>query len=422
LGSVGGEGTGNNVPKEKGWLRRSGFLRYFGPALIVSVAYFDPGNFGTDIAGGQGFNYDLLWVVWLASMMAMLLQYLSGKLGIATGRSLAELAREKLGSRRRVISYWLACEVFAVATDLAEFLGVTVALSLLFGIPQIWAAAIASFDVLFIFALAGREFRRIELLMVGLVSVVGLGYIYEVLITRPDYFAIAYHSVVPTLSLSAVPVAVGIIGATVMPHALVVHSWLTKNKLQRGDAEEKRTLLRYHVFDTVANLSGAALINVAILVMAAAAFFGRASVATLEDAYVTLTPLFGSLSAIVFALTLLCSGLSSSTTGVLAGQALMEGLLGSNVHPWLRRVVLRGINVFPTMVALVLGFNILSLLVYSQVLLSILIPLPLIPLLYFTSKRSYMGGFVNRRTTTYVALAFTVVILAFNAFLLVTSL
>lgn len=408
--------------KEKGWLRKSGFLRYFGPALIVSVAYFDPGNFGTDIAAGAAFNYDLLWVVWLASIMAMLLQYLSGKLGIATGRSLAELAREKLGSRRRVIAYWLACEAFALATDLAEFLGVTVALSLLFGIPTLWAAFIAAFDVLLIFGLAGKRFRRIEFIIAGLVSVVSLGYIYEVLVTKPDFAAMTYHSIVPFTSAGTIAISVGIIGATVMPHALVVRSWLTKNKLERGDAVEKRKLLKYHVWDTVTNLSGAALINVAILVMAAAAFFASHSTGvTLQDAYLTLTPLFGALSGVVFAVTLLCSGLSSSTTGVLAGQAMMEGLLGSNVHPWLRRIVLRGINVFPTAVALILGLNVLDLLVYSQVILSLLIPLPMIPLIYFTAKRSYMGGFVNRRITTVLALAFGAIILVFNVLLLVGS-
>jgi manganese transport protein len=404
-------------------MKKSGFLRYFGPALIVSVAYFDPGNFGTDIAAGASFNYDLLWVVWLASFMAMLLQYLSGKLGIATGRSLAELAREKLSSRWRVIAYWLACEAFAVATDLAEFLGVTVALSLLLGIPTVWAALMASFDVLLIFALAGKKFRRIEMLVAGLVFIVSLGYVYEVFVTKPDFAAMTYHSAVPFATAGSIAISVGIIGATVMPHALVVHSWLTKNKLEKGDAEEKRKLLRYHLWDTVTNLSGAALINVAILVMAAAAFFGsHMAVVTMQDAYLTLTPLFGALSGIVFAITLLCSGLSSSTTGVLAGQAIMEGLLGSNVHPWLRRVVLRGINVFPTMVALFFGLNILDLLVYSQVVLSLLIPLPMIPLIYFTGKRSYMGEFVNRKITTAMALAFGAIILTFNVYLLISSL
>jgi len=401
-------------------LRHSQFLQFFGPALVVSVAYVDPGNFGTAIAAGAGYEYDLLWVVWLASIMAMFLQYLSGKIGIATGRSMPELVREKLKSRRKILTYWLSCEVFAVATDLAEFLGVALALNLLLGIPLLWAAAIASFDVVFIFLLAGRKFRRIETLIGFLVSIIGFGYIYELLITRPDFMSVVVHSVTPTLTPATGPLVIGIIGATVMPHALAVHSWLTKNKLTVGDEAEKRRLLRYHLADNAINLSIAGLVNAAILIMAAAAFSGTGnSVNTVEQAYHTLTPLFGVLASSVFGITLLASGLSSSTTGVLAGQALMEGLLGRNVHLWLRRVVVRVINVVPTFVAIYVGFNALDLLVYSQIVLSLLIPLPLIPIIYLTSKKAIMGQFVNHRVTTFVALAFASLILAFNAYFLI---
>ncbi|RDE12491.1 MAG: divalent metal cation transporter [Candidatus Thorarchaeota archaeon] len=401
-------------------VRNSQFLKFFGPALVVSVAYVDPGNFGTAIAAGAGYNYDLLWVVWLASIMAMLLQYLSGKIGIVTGRSMPDLVRERLKSRRKVLAYWLSCETFAVATDLAEFLGVALALNLLLGIPLLWAAAIASFDVIFIFALAGRKFRRIETLVGILVSIIGFGYVYEIFITQPDFISVALHSVTPTLTPATGPLVIGIIGATVMPHALAVHSWLTKNKLTVGDDEEKHRLLRYHFADNAINLSIAGLVNAAILIMAAAAFSGTGEpVNTLEQAYHTLTPLFGVLASSVFAITLLASGLSSSTTGVLAGQALMEGLLGRTIHPWLRRVVLRVINVVPTFVAIYVGFNALDLLVYSQVILSLLIPLPLIPILYLTASKRVMGQFVNRTTTTLVALAFALLILAFNAYFLV---
>jgi manganese transport protein len=398
------------------------FLRYFGPAMIISVAYVDPGNFGTDIAAGSLYGYELLWVVWLASGMAMLLQYLSGKIGIATGRSMPELMREKLGSRRKAVAYWLASETFAIATDLAEFLGVAVALTLLFGIPLLYSAMIASFDVVLIFLLVGRRFRFIEVAISALVGIIGLGYVYEIFIIRPDAMAIATHSTIPHLSLSSATVAVGIVGATVMPHALALHSWLTRNKVKEGGTEEKRELLRYHLIDNVVNLFVAGLVNAAILIMAAAAFGATgASVATLQDAYNTLTPLFGSAAGIVFAITLLASGLSSSMTGVLAGQALMEGLLGPGIDPWLRRIVVRGINVVPTLIAIYIGINPLDILVYSQVVLSLLIPLPLIPILYFTSKSRYMGKFVNKRLTTLVALAFTGVILAFNGYLLVSG-
>ena len=352
--------------------------------------------------------------------MAMLLQYMSGKIGIATGRSMSEIVREKLATRPRIISYWLACETFAVATDLAEFLGVTIGLHLLFRVPLNISVWIAAFDVIVIFLLAGNKFRRIEFIVATLVAVIGLGYVYEIFVTGPDPRAILLHSVVPMMPDSrAMLVSVGIIGATVMPHALVLHSWLTKNKLVTGDVLEKRTLLRYHKIENVINLTIAGLINGAILMMAAAAFSGLpTNVDTVELAYTTLVPFFGFAAGAVFAITLIASGISSSTTGVLAGQSLFEGLLGTRVNPWFRRIVIRGINVIPTAVAINLGLNPLGLLVYSQVILSLLIPLPLVPVILFTRDRRLMGEFVNRRATTLVALGFAGVILFFNGFLL----
>jgi manganese transport protein len=397
----------------------SGFVRYFGPALIVSVAYVDPGNFGTDIAGGASYAYDLLWVVWLASIMAIVLQYLSGKLGIATGQSLVEIVRLKLKSRLWTIAYWLACETFAVFTDLAEFLGIALGLYLLFGMPLLLAAWVAAFDVVIIFLLAGKKFRRIEMIIANLVTIICLGYVYEIFLTKPDIALVVTHSVLPVISNSAAGVvAVGIIGATVMPHALVLHSWLARNKIVTGDPEEKKRLLTYHRNETVSVLGMAGLVNGAILMMAAAAFNSRGiQVAAVEEAYRTLVPLFGFAAATIFAITLLCSGLSSSTTGVLAGQSILEGLLGSHVNPWLRRIVIRVINVIPATIAITLGFNPLGLLVYSQVVLSLLIPLPLIPLIIFTKDRKLMGTMVNRKATTAIGLLFCGVILAFNVYL-----
>jgi manganese transport protein len=397
----------------------SGFVRYFGPALIVSVAYVDPGNFGTDIAGGASYAYDLLWVVWLASIMAMVLQYLSGKLGIATGQSLVEIVRLKLKSRLWTMAYWLACETFAVFTDLAEFLGVALGLYLLFGMPLLLAAWLAAFDVVIIFLLAGKKFRRIEMIIANLVTIICLGYVYEIFLTKPNIALVVTHSVLPAISNSAAGVvAVGIIGATVMPHALVLHSWLARNKIVTGDPEEKKRLLTYHRNETVTVLGMAGLVNGAILMMAAAAFNSRGiQVAAVEEAYRTLVPLFGFAAATVFAITLLCSGLSSSTTGVLAGQSILEGLLGSHVNPWLRRIVIRVVNVVPATIAITLGFNPLGLLVYSQVVLSLLIPLPLIPLIIFTKDRKLMGTMVNRKATTAIGLLFCGVILAFNVYL-----
>ena len=398
----------------------SGFVRYVGPALIVSTAYIDPGNFGTDISGGVSYAYKLLWVVWLANIMAMVLQYLSGKIGIATGLSLADLVRLKLKTKSKIIPYWLSCEIFAVFTDLAEFLGVTIGLYLLVGIPLIVAAWISAFDVIIIFALAGNKFRRIELAIANFVTVIGLGYLYEVIITKPSAVPIAVGSVLPLIpDVNAAVICVGIIGATVMPHVLVLHSYLAKNKIQEGDLNERKRLLGYHRNETLILLTLAGCVNAAILIMASAAFNTRGIfIATIQQAYYTLLPLFGFLAGTVFAITLICSGWSSSCCGVLAGQAILEGMLGSNVNPWARRIILRVINVVPTSVMIWLGFNPLVLLVYSQVVLSFLIPLPLIPLIIFTMDRKLMGNFVNRKSLTALAVLFCGIIVALNIYIL----
>ncbi len=410
-------------------LRRKGlssYLRWFGPAIVAAVAYIDPGNFGTDIQSGAQYGYVLLWSVLLANLMGMLLQYLSGKLGLATGKSLAEHVRDSLGTRARIVPYWLGSEVFAVFTDLAEFLGVTSAVYLLSGgtIPLIVASWISAFDVIVVFALAGRRFRRVELMITMLVFGVGLGYVYEIFVTRPDPASVARGLLVPTLTNGGqLFLVVGIIGATVMPHVLVLHSSLTKAKAEGMDIEQRKRLLRLHRWDTILNLTIAGLVNMAILMMAAAAFFVVGlSPATVNGAYMTLVPLFGLAAGVVFALTLLFSGWSSSTVGVLAGQAILEGLLGSKVNPWFRRIIIRVINVVPTSFALALGYNPLALLVYSQVVLSLLIPLPLIPLIYYTAKRSFMGDLVNRHSITFLAVVTAGTIIALNVVLIATSL
>ena len=402
----------------------SGFIRYLGPALIVSTAYIDPGNFGTDISGGVSYAYKLLWIVWLANIMAMVLQYLSGKLGLATGLSLADIIHSKLKTRWKVIPYWLACEVFAVFTDLAEFLGVAIGLYLLVGIPLIIAAWISAFDVIIIFALTGRNFRRLEIIIANFVSVIGLGYLYEVFITKPGAIPIAVGSVLPLIpDTNAAVIAVGIIGATVMPHVLVLHSYLAKNKIEHGDVNEKKRLLGYHRNETIILLTLAGFVNAAILIMASAAFNTRGIfIATIQQAYYTLLPLFGFLAGAVFAITLICSGWSSSCCGVLAGQALFEGLIGSKVNPWFRRIIIRVLNVVPTTVAIMLGFNPLDLLVYSQVVLSFLIPLPLIPLVLFTMDKKLMGDFVNRKALSAIAMLFCGVIIVFNIYILILTL
>lgn len=395
---------------------------YTGPALIVSMAYMDPGNYGTDIQAGASLNYSLLWVVWLSSGMAMLLQYLSGKVGIATGLSLPEIIREKLKKKKKyVIPYWLAAETAVAATDLAEYLGTVIALNLLFGIPMIYAAIFGALDVIFILMLATQQrFHIIERLFALFVSIIGFGYLYEIIIIKPDPSAILYHSLVPSLgNNNAIILAVGVIGATVMPHALFVHSWLTKNKAQNKSLEERRKIRKLHLLENIVLLTVAGVINAAIMIMAAAAFHSDSpDVASISEAYKTLVPVFGATAGIVFLITLLSSGIASSVTGTLAGQAIMEGLLGRKVNVWLRRIVTRFINVIPTTIAILLGLDPLNILVYSQVILSLMIPLPMIPLVIISTDKTLMNEFVNRKITTAVAIVFAGIILVFNSYLL----
>ncbi|MBI2559131.1 Nramp family divalent metal transporter [Candidatus Woesearchaeota archaeon] len=393
-------------------------LAFMGSGLIVSTAYMDPGNWGTDISGGASFNYDLLWVVWLASGMAMLFQYLSGKLGIA-GYSLPELVKEKLKKKWLVLSYWILAEIVILATDLAEFLGIVVALNLLFGIPLLWGTYIAVADVLLILLLTQKRFRTLEQSFIIFVSIIGLGYVYELFITKPDMSSILLHSVKPILTKESALIAVGIIGATVMPHALFVHSWLIKNKIINANFGSKLKTLKYHLIDNVVSLTIAGLINAAIIIMSAAAFHKAGiPVATLDQAYKTLIPLFGNFAAFVFALALLSSGVSSSVTGTLAGQSVMDGLTGFRIPLWLRRVITRFINIIPVTIAVILGIEPLRILVLSQVALSLLIPLPLIPLIIYTSNKDIMKELVNKKITNVFAVIFSIVILGFNAYLL----
>ncbi len=407
------------------------FIAYLGPTLIVSLAYIDPGNFGTDIAGGSVYGYTLIWAVWMASIFAMVLQYLSGKLGIATGNSLAQHLRGSLKTRRRIVSYWLAAELAIAATDLAEYLGTVIALNILFNIPLLYASIFGALDVIILLALTSNRFRVIEYFFMAFVSVIAIGFLYELLITVPSISQIAIHSVTPTLPsvpAGAVLVVVGIVGATVMPHVLWLHSSLTATKMGRWGIKEddrapKKKFLRLHQRETVIILSIAGCVNVAILVMAVAAFYthGYTNIQQINDAYQVLGKLFGSFAPKIFALTLLASGIASSVVGTLAGQEVMTSLLSVKVNPYLRRIITRGVNVFPTTICILIGLSPLALLFYSQVFLSILIPLPMIPLIWYTSKRKVMGSFVNRHSTTVLALVVGGSIVALNIALIYTS-
>ncbi len=410
------------IKPESTRLRRFGIgyrqlFAYWGPALIVSMAYMDPGNYGTDIQAGAAFNYGLLWAVWMANLMAMLLQYLSGKLGIATGKDLPELVRESLkNSKFDIYLNWIGAETAAAATDLAEYLGTVIALNILFNVPLLYASIFGAADVLILLVLTSRSFRALEYFFVLMVSVIGFGFLYEVFVSGLDIPQITHSFVSPAIGSNSVLLIVGIIGATVMPHALYVHSTLTRNKLAGHTIEEKKRILKLHTHESIPAFLIAGMVNAAILIVSAVAFYPKFSnISAVNDAYRIMIPIFGALAAVVFAVTLLASGLASSTTGTLAGIAIMDGLLGTKVNKTLRRIITRVVNVFPTTVAVLLGLDPLSLLVYSQVLLSLLIALPMIPLLVFTARKDLMGQFVNRRITTYLALLTGTVIVVLNA-------
>ena len=413
------------------------FLLYLGPALMVSLAYMDPGNYGTDLAAGAGFKFELVWAVWLASGMAMLLQYLSGKLGIASGHSLPEMVRKSLGRKEFVIPYWLAAEAAAAATDLAEYLGTVVGLNILFGVPLLYAAIFGALDVLLLMTMMTRRFHIIEQFFMLFTSVLVVGILYQLIVIKPDLGQIAYHSVVPgSLSSGALLLVVGIIGATVMPHALFVHSWLSKNKMDlmgkrvldpqnrydssNASVEVRQRTRKIHLRETVIFLSIAGVVNAGILLVATPLYPN--SNLTIASAVQQLSGIFAPIVGTVFVLTLLASGLTSSTLGTIAGQVIMEGLIGKHWNIWARRIVTRGVNVFPTTIAILLGLDPLILLVYSQVILSLMIPLPMIPLVYYTSKRKFVGDFVNRRRTIIVAAVTVALIIVFNVYLLLTYL
>jgi manganese transport protein len=389
------------------------------------MAYMDPGNYGTDIQAGAAFNYGLLWVVWMANFMAMLLQYLSGKLGIATGKDLAGLVRESLkGSRFDIFLNWIGAEAAIAATDLAEYLGTVLALNILFKVPLLYASIFGAADILILLALTSRRFRSLEYFFMVFISIIGFGFLYEVTVTGLDIPQMAQSFVSPAFSPSNITLIVGIIGATVMPHALYVHSTLTRDKMANNGheehiVEERKQLLKLHTGESIIAFTIAGMVNAAILIVSAVTFYPKFSnVSAVDEAYHIMIPIYGPLAAVVFAVTLLCSGLASSTTGTLAGQAVMDGLLGTKVNKTIRRVITRGFNVFPTTIAVLLGLDPLSLLVYSQVLLSLMIALPMIPLLHYTAKKDLMGELVNKRLTTALAVSAGTVIVVLNTYLI----
>jgi manganese transport protein len=391
-------------------------LPFLGPAFVASVAYMDPGNFATNIQGGAQYGYLLLWVILASNLMAMLIQSLSAKLGIASGLNLAEQCRNNF-PRPVVIGMWVLMELVAMATDLAEFLGAALGLYLLLGIP-LWLAGLIT--VLITFLILGLErygFRPLEAVITALVGVVAVSYLIETILDRPDWPTVFHHMVIPQFDgTESVLLASGILGATVMPHVIFLHSALTQGRIVGRNPEQKRRLFRYELIDVFVAMGLAGLINMAMLVMAASTFFrhGLTTVGTIEEAYRTLEPLLGSAASIVFAVSLLASGLSSSSVGTMAGQVIMGGFLHRRIPVWIRRLV----TVLPPMIIIMLGLDPTRTLVISQVILSFGLPFAIIPLILFTRRRDLMGELVNHRVTTLAAWVVAAAVISLNLFLL----
>src|SRR6266850_2050117 len=401
------------------WFRK--ILAFAGPGYLVAVGYMDPGNWATDIGGGSKFGYTLLSVVLLSNLMAMFLQALSAKLGIATGRDLAQACREHY-SRPVAIGLWVVCEIAIAACDLAEVLGSAVALKLLFGLPLIAGVLITALDVLIVLALQGRGFRLIEAFVITLIASIAACFAYEIFFAHPIWREAAV-GFIPRMEIlrnrEMLYIAIGILGATVMPHNLYLHSSIVQTRAFATDTSGKREAIRYATFDSTLALGFALFVNAAILILGAAAFHTRGlhEVAEIADAYKLLTPVLGaSLASTLFACALLASGQNSTLTGTLAGQIVMEGFLEIQLKPWLRRLITRSIAIIPA--ALVIGYagenKVTSLLILSQVILSFQLPFAVIPLIQFTGDRSRMGEFVNSRFTTVVAWVVAAAILFFN--------
>jgi len=400
--------------------RRSvgGYLAFGGPAVIASIAYMDPGNFATNIQAGARYGYGLLWVVLFANLIAMMFQALSAKLGIVTGRNLAEMCRQEF-PRPVTFVMWVVSEIAAMATDLAEFLGGAVGLALLFKMPLFTGMIITAIVTYGILMFESRGFRPVELIISGLVGVIALCYLVEVFIAPVDWHAAAFHTVVPEIADGeALFLAVGIIGATVMPHAVYLHSGLTQARIPAHDDNEKRMVVRISNWEVLIALAVAGLVNMAMVIMASSAFHaGHSDVAEIETAYHTLAPLLGIGAAGIFLLSLIASGISSSVVGTMAGQMIMQGFIGFRIPVWLRRVI----TMIPAFIIVAIGVNATNALVISQVVLSIALPLPMIALVLFTRRRDIMGVFANTALTNTLAIGGTVIILALNAVLILHS-
>src|SRR3954454_4572999 len=395
--------------------RVRGRAALFGPAFVAAVAYIDPGNFATNIAGGAKYGFLLVWVIIAANLMAMLIQYLSAKVGVVTGRSLPELCRDAF-PRPAVWGLWVQAEVIAIATDLAEFVGAAIALHLLFGVPPFAAGLITAIVAFGILALQTRGYRRFEVAIAALLGIVMLGFLYDLLQVGADARAVAGGLLPGFEGTDSVMLAVGILGATVMPHVVYLHSALTQGRITPADDGERRELLRFQRLDVVIAMGMAGLINLSMLVVAAQLFHanGHTGVDSIEGAHAGLSALVGGGAALAFAVALLSSGLSSSSVGTYAGQVVMQAFIDRRIPPFVRR----SFTMAPALVLLALALDLSSTLVLSQVVLSFGIPFALVPLILLTRRKDLMGAYVNRAATTAVASIVAALIIGLNAFLL----
>lgn len=416
-GDVGTVSAAHEVLQGKG--KRRGFARmlpFLGPAFIACVAYVDPGNFATNIQGGAKYGYLLVWVIVASNLMAMLIQSLSAKLGIATGSNLAEVCRDQF-PKAIVWGMWGISEIVAMATDLAEFLGAAVGFNLLFHIPLLAAGILTGITTFLILALERRGFRPLEAVIASMVAVIAACYLIETILDRPDWGLIGLHAVTPQFAdTESVLLSVGILGATVMPHVIFLHSALTQHRIVVRNPEEQKRLFRFELIDVIIAMGLAGLINGAMLIMAASTFFqhGLVEIASIEQAHRTLEPLLGGAASTIFAISLLASGLSSSTVGTMAGQVIMQGYIRRKIPIWLRRLV----TMIPALVVIAIGLDPTRTLVISQVVLSFGIPFALIPLVMFTRRRDLMGALTNHRLTTIVAGIVAALIVGLNLYLL----
>jgi len=394
-------------------------MPFLGPAFIACVAYIDPGNFATNIQAGSEFGYTLVWVILASNLMAMLIQTLSAKLGIATGKNLAEHCRERF-PRSVVYVMWVIMEIMAIATDLAEFLGAAIGFNLIFGFPLFVGGLLTGIATTLILALEQYGFRKIEAIITSMVGIIAVSYLIETVLDRPDWHELAVTGLLPNFSgPDSIVLATGIVGATVMPHVIFLHSALMQGRIVVRDPSRLKRLFRYEIVDVIIAMGIAGLVNAAMLIMAAATFHrhGLTQIATIEDASKTLEPLLGSAARVIFGISLLASGLSSSTVGTSAGQVVMQGFINKKISVWVRR----GVTMVPSLVVIAIGLDPTRTLVISQVILSFALPFAILPLIIFTARKDIMGVLVSRSATTIVSSIVAALILALNVYLLVQT-